>query len=76
MLSNDWRSLFNVERIEPEFHINVDHGECDANCLMAKELKCVCRCGGRNHGASLRNHVKPLTEFVEFARLNDYSMVY
>jgi hypothetical protein len=25
-------------------------GECDTRCLQAQEDRCVCRCGGRNHG--------------------------
>ena len=28
----------------------VKHGDCDRRCLEAEEEKCVCRCGGRNHG--------------------------
>ena len=26
-------------------------GRCDAKCHDAKEPKCTCICGGRNHGA-------------------------
>jgi hypothetical protein len=26
-------------------------GDCDIRCLKAREKRCVCRCGGRNHGA-------------------------
>jgi hypothetical protein len=25
-------------------------GDCDIRCLRAHEKRCVCRCGGRNHG--------------------------
>jgi hypothetical protein len=25
-------------------------GDCDIRCLRAREKRCVCRCGGRNHG--------------------------
>jgi hypothetical protein len=63
MMEKNWRGIFTVETIEPEFHIKIAPGECDANCLEAKELACVCKCGGRNHGAALRAHVKPLTQF-------------
>ena len=37
-------------------------GECDRRCLEAREDRCVCSCGGRNHG--VLNHVKD-------ARLDD-----
>jgi len=77
MLSQDWTKLFVVEAIELPYHINVDHGECNANCLEAKELVCVCKCGGLNHGRNLKLGMKPLTEFVEpEIGLDDYSMVY
>ncbi len=29
-------------------------GRCDARCYLAHEDKCVCICGGRNHGIGLR----------------------
>jgi hypothetical protein len=45
--------------------MNVDHGECDANCLQAKELNCTCRCGGKNQGAALGQNVRPLEEFED-----------
>jgi hypothetical protein len=38
------------------------HECCDA-CREAKDLKCVCTCGGKNHGAALKKDVKPLDEF-------------
>ncbi|MGO9644186.1 MAG: hypothetical protein ACLPY5_05510 [Candidatus Bathyarchaeia archaeon] len=63
MALKDWRGMFTVETIEPEYHIKLAPGDCDANCLEAKELKCICKCGGRNHGAALRSHVKPLIQF-------------
>jgi hypothetical protein len=33
------------------------HGKapCDEKCWRAVEKRCVCRCGGRNHGAAYRN---------------------
>jgi hypothetical protein len=40
----------------------VPHECCDA-CKEAREIKCVCACGGRNHGAALKKDVKPLDEF-------------
>jgi len=38
------------------------HECCDA-CKEAREIKCVCTCGGKNHGAALKKDVKPLDEF-------------
>lgn len=32
---------------------------------MAKEIKCVCRCGGKNHGAALKKHIQPLDQFKD-----------
>lgn len=29
-------------------------GRCDAKCYDAKEPKCVCICGGANHGVGLK----------------------
>jgi len=37
--------------------------ECCEACLKAREIVCVCRCGGRNHGAWLKKDVKRLDEF-------------
>jgi hypothetical protein len=37
---------------------------CDA-CREAREIKCVCACGGRNHGSALKKNVKRLDEFDE-----------
>ena len=65
MMQSDWTELFVVDRIELPYHINEDHGECNANCLEAKELVCVCKCNGANHGRALKLRMKPLTEFVE-----------
>ena len=28
---------------------------CDEKCWRAVERRCVCKCGGRNHGAAYRN---------------------
>ena len=50
---------------EKPFQLNVERGECDGNCITAKELKCVCRCGGKNHGAALRRGVQPLDQLNE-----------
>ena len=52
-----------VEQVEKPFHIETEAGECSGNCLEAKEIKCICRCGGKNHGLALKQHVKRLDEF-------------
>jgi len=38
-------------------------GECNEDCLMAREIKCVCRCGGANHRAYMRRGNKRLDDF-------------
>ena len=56
--------MFQVETAD-NFHVETEAGECNQNCLSAKELKCNCRCGGKNHGAHLKNKVKSLDEFSD-----------
>jgi hypothetical protein len=57
--------MFQVEQVEKPFHVETEANECNANCLEAKELKCVCRCRGKNHGANLRKNVKSLDTFED-----------
>ena len=64
MSERDWRDLFQVQQVEPELKTET-LGECNANCLEAREIKCVCRCKGRNHGAHLKQHVRSLDEFED-----------
>ena len=44
---------------------------CDAKCYDAKNARCVCCCGGRNHGAgfvgAFKNTVDHFEEMVEEA---------
>jgi hypothetical protein len=62
----DWRNLFTVEQLPESYSpLPTQPGECNANCQTAKELVCVCRCGGKNHGNLLKKHVKPLDQFGE-----------
>ena len=61
----DWREMFQVQQVEKPFHIETEAHECNANCLKALELKCVCKCAGKNHGAALKTHVQPLDSFAE-----------
>jgi hypothetical protein len=63
-MERDWREMFSVEA--PNFEIKTETlGECNANCLEAKEIKCVCRCRGRNHGAAIKKETKRLDEFED-----------
>jgi hypothetical protein len=65
-MEKDWRELFSVQEIpEPYRGLPTESGECTANCQLAKEIKCVCRFGGTNHGAALKKHVQPLDQFNE-----------
>ena len=61
MVERDWTEMFQVEPVRTP--LNVEVGDCGANCQLAKELKCVCKCGGRNHGAALKQNVRSLDEF-------------
>jgi hypothetical protein len=61
----DWREIFQVEEVD-NFNLKTETVDgCNANCLEAKEIKCVCRCRGKNHGSVLRNDVKPLNTILE-----------
>jgi hypothetical protein len=39
--------------VESEVH---DKAPCDEKCWRAVEKRCVCRCGGLNHGRAWRNN--------------------
>jgi len=67
MAEANWTELFRLEVVSRQ---ELERGdgekvprECCEACLMAHEIKCVCRCGGRNHGAWLRRNVKPLDDY-------------
>jgi hypothetical protein len=47
------------DAVESEVH---GKAPCDEKCWRAVEERCVCRCGGRNHGAAYRN-LASLDEF-------------
>ena len=65
MVERDWREIFQVQTVD-NFTVETEvPGDCNAGCLDAKELKCVCRCGGKNHGANLPKGIQPLDEFNE-----------
>ncbi len=60
----NWENLFALAPATPEpREHNHSPGECNESCLMAREVKCVCKCGGANHGAHLKKDVKHLDEF-------------
>lgn len=40
-------------------------GRCDAKCYNAKHPRCVCICGGKNHGAGLSKAVDNTLEMAE-----------
>jgi hypothetical protein len=41
-----------LDAVESEVH---GKAPCTKQCWEAVEERCVCRCGGRNHGAAYRN---------------------
>jgi hypothetical protein len=57
----EWTRMFacDLPAVRPA---KVPHECCDA-CREAKELKCVCACGGKNHGIALKKDLKRLDEF-------------
>jgi len=50
----DWCEMFQVQEVEKPFQLNIEVGDCNVNCLEARELKCTCKSRGKNHGAALR----------------------
>jgi len=54
----DWKRLFayDLPVVRPAKN---PHECCDA-CKEAREIKCACACGGKNHGAANRENVEPL----------------
>ncbi len=76
MSEKDWREIFDVQEIsEPYQGLPTQPGECNENCLSAREIKCTCRCGGKNHGAHLKAHVQPLEHFNEPQELKALEVV-
>ena len=47
---------FDLPAVRPA---KVSHECCDA-CKEAREIKCVCACGGKNHGVANRASMEPL----------------
>jgi hypothetical protein len=61
----NWREIFQVQEVDNYKLETETIGECNGNCLDAKELICVCKCHGKNHGAHLKACIKPLDTFIE-----------
>jgi hypothetical protein len=63
-IGKEWTQIFayDLQTVGPREHAH-KLGECSENCVMAREVKCVCRCGGKNHGAALKKDLKRLDEF-------------
>lgn len=40
-------------------------GRCDAKCYDAKNSKCTCCCGGRNHGVGIKQAADNITEYCK-----------
>lgn len=57
----EWNRLFayDLPAVSPA---KTPHECCDA-CKEAREIKCVCACGGKNHGAALKRDLKRLDDF-------------
>jgi hypothetical protein len=53
-----WQDMFafDLPAVRPA---KVSHECCDA-CKEAREIKCVCTCGGKNHGVANRQGMEPL----------------
>jgi len=65
-MEGDWKAIFAVEtgpEEEPQDHQPL--ASCNMNCLMAREVKCVCSCGGANHGALVKKDLARLDDFTE-----------
>jgi len=70
-MEKDWREIFALELADEKVTFQTEAGECGANCQEAKEIKCVCRCGGKNHGAALKQNIKSLDNYTEKETVDD-----
>jgi hypothetical protein len=66
----DWNRMFSLDlpAVRPA---KTPHECCDA-CKEAREIKCVCACGGKNHGATLKKDLKRLDDFSPNERRLEY----
>jgi len=49
------------------FNRERENGRCDKRCYFAKNIRCLCCCGGRNHGVGLNRAIKNSAEIVREA---------
>jgi len=56
----DWKRMFayDLPVVRPAKN---PHECCDA-CKEAREIKCICACGGKNHGVANRKGMEPLDQ--------------
>jgi len=64
----DWRNVFAVDAANVDGSLPKPPGECNTNCTHAREIKCVCSCGGKNHGAANRKGMEPLDKALGLDR--------
>lgn len=57
--------MFQVDQVTEDVAPTSVPRDCCVSCLEAREIKCICACGGKNHGAWLKKDVKPLDQFAE-----------
>jgi hypothetical protein len=57
----NWQDIF-AFALPEKATTKVERECCDA-CREAREIKCVCKCGGKNHGSALKKDIKRLDEF-------------
>jgi len=55
---SEWTRLFAYD-LPARQPAKVERECCDA-CREAREIKCVCACGGKNHGVANRKGMEPL----------------
>jgi hypothetical protein len=61
-IGKSWTEIF-AYALPERAHTKNPH-ECCSACREAKELVCVCRCGGKNHAAALRKGMEPLDKVL------------
>jgi hypothetical protein len=70
-IGKEWTQIFayDLQTVGPREHAH-KLGECSENCVMAREVKCVCRCGGKNHGAANRQGMPKLDKLLDLDGLD------
>jgi len=57
--------MFAVERLEPEFEINVQCHCGSGRCSAAKKFRCTCSCGHKNHGCKYKGGLARLDQVLK-----------